>query len=124
MIAGIGTDIVDALRMRNKLEKNPQFKASVFSANEIAYCEKQNDSAPCFAARFAAKEALLKATGKGLQLTIHLNEIEVAHLEGGQPQFVFLNVMESIISNENYKKIHVSLSHDANMAIAFVVIEK
>ena len=68
MIVGIGTDIVAIGRIQRILEKNPAFIRKVFAEGEIAYCEKRANKAESFAARFAAKEALMKATGLGVAL--------------------------------------------------------
>src|SRR6266702_2079128 len=114
MIVGIGTDIVEVERLASKILKK-EFREKVFSKNEIDYCESMPDKAQHYAARFSAKEAFLKAAGKGLLLTHDLNEIEIVHSEDGGPK---LQLNGKLASDPTMKKwiIHVSLSHVASMA--------
>ncbi|HSY60536.1 MAG TPA: holo-ACP synthase, partial [Cytophaga sp.] len=81
MIAGIGVDIVDIDRMKQRIEAGTGFRDHVFSEHEIAYCEKKANSYESYAARFAAKEAFLKAVGCGIDFSIDLKEIGVANNE-------------------------------------------
>ena len=121
MIIGIGTDMVEVERMASKILKK-EFTERVFSKSEIAYCESMPDKAQHYAARFSAKEAFLKATGKGLLLTHDLNEIEIIQTPEGAPNLKLNGKVASLYSQENWI-IHVSLSHVAKMACATVVIE-
>ncbi len=123
MIAGIGTDIVEVERIANKLVKANGFKNLVFSKAEIAYCESKTNKAEHFAARFAAKEAFLKAIGTGLSIEFDLNEIEVLNKESGQPYFRFSDGLQSWLATKGYKNILVSISHTKSMASAYVVVE-
>ncbi len=125
MIIGIGTDLVEVKRIEEKLQKNTGFMEMVFSANEIKYCQAMRHSAQHFAARFAAKESLLKAIGKGLLLNIELSKIEVARHANGKPFFNFDNHTNSIIAQEIGTLqwvAHLSLSHTHTMASAFVLL--
>ena len=123
-ILGIGTDIIETERVAEKVAKENGFKEYVFSKGEINYCEKAKRSAEHYAARFAAKEALLKALGTGLSGNYILNEIEVVHNEQGQPYFNFVGATAEHLGTKNILKIHLSMSHQKSMACATVVIEK
>jgi len=121
MIIGIGTDIVEVERVASKIQKK-EFTEKVFSQNEIAYCESMPDKAQHYAARFSAKEAFLKACGKGLQLTHDLHEIEITLTTEGAPKLKLTGRLASHYLQENWI-VHVSLSHVAKMACATVIIE-
>src|SRR5207244_8510515 len=83
-INGIGVDLVNIPRMRDVIDRwQDRFLQRVFTEQEIAYCRARRDPVPHFAARFAAKEAALKALGTGLRLGVSWRELEVRR-EGGQ----------------------------------------
>ena len=123
MIKGTGIDIIEVQRVAEKISK-PGFKEKVFSVDEIKYCEQMAESAQHFAARFAAKEAFLKATGKGLMLTYNLKDIEVAGDEMGQPHVILKGALADLAETSGWKKIHLSLSHVQATACAVVIIEE
>ena len=120
---GIGTDIVDVSRMREKIEKDGGFRQFVFSPEEIAYCGRQTFPAEHYAARFAAKEALLKALGTGWANGIAFNEISIEHDDKGRPSFRFIGETAATMAKTGSTTFHVSLSHERDKALAFVVIE-
>ena len=126
MIFGIGTDLVEIARVNEKLEKNTGFVDLVYSVNEIAYCNSKTKSAESYAARFAAKEAFLKALKTGMFATITLNQIEVLNDKFGAPYFILSKEVESIVEKKtgtsNFKT-HLSISHTSMFATAVVVIE-
>ncbi len=122
MIAGIGIDIVEVERIAEKILK-VDFRGKVFSKNEIDFCElKGENKAQHYAARFSAKEAFLKATGKGMLLSHELNEIEVVATEEGKPE-IHLHGTLANFAVSNKWTIHLSLSHIQSTACAMVVIE-
>jgi holo-[acyl-carrier protein] synthase len=123
MIKGTGIDIIEVQRVAEKISK-PGFKEKVFSADEIKYCEQMADSAQHFAARFAAKEAFLKATGKGLALSHDLKDIEVIGDELGKPELILKGTLAVLAETSGWKKIHLSLSHVQATACAVVIIEE
>ncbi len=124
MIFGIGTDLVDVERISGKLEKKAGFKELVFSAAEIIYCEARAFKYEHYAARFAAKEAFLKAMGTGWRNGTAFNEIEIYNDGEGKPEFRFHGVTAETVAGMNFEKISVSLSHIKTTACAMVVIEK
>lgn len=120
---GLGTDIVEVERIASKLKKNKGFRELVFSPAEIAYCEKQAKKHEHFAARFAAKEAFLKAIGTGWAGSgMAFNEIEIRNNENGKPQIFLLGKSKEAAQHLQDSTILVSLSHIKTHAIATVVI--
>jgi holo-[acyl-carrier protein] synthase len=120
-VISIGTDICDVKRIRDIEEKHKiRFLEKVFTSEEIEYCEKKIDKHISLAARFAAKEALLKALGTGLRDGLQWKEIEVVNDDLGKPSLRFSGHVERIISD---RKVLLSLSHTSENAIAFVLIE-
>lgn len=120
---GIGTDIIEVDRIAAKMEKGQGFRELVFTPLEIAYCEKQTHKYESYAARFAAKEAFLKALGTGWGGSgIHFNEIEIRNGETGKPDLFLIGNAASRLAGFNIQQIFVSLSHVKSVAMATVVI--
>ncbi len=124
MIIGTGIDIIEVHRVAEKVNKENGFREKVFSADEINYCERAADAAQRYAARFAAKEAFLKAGGGGLMLGYDLNEIEIQHNDEGKPELILTGNFKALASERGWNKIHVSISHVQAMACAVVIIEQ
>lgn len=124
MVTGIGIDLIETARVEEKIAKDSGFREYVFSENEIAYCESKTNRFEHFAARFAAKEALLKALGTGFPGGLVLNEIDVTSDDSGKPEFNFLGKSAIAIASIGPGKIHLTLSHLKDIACAMVVIEK
>ena len=112
MIDGIGIDVVDIARFQESLERTPGLKDRLFTNLE------RDKGIASLAARFAAKEALAKA----LHVPAGLNwqDCEVVNLDNGRPVFLFRNQIADLIDGAN---VHLSISHDAGIAKAMVVIE-
>jgi holo-[acyl-carrier protein] synthase len=83
-VIGIGTDLCQIDRMRRALERTPGLRARVFTEAERAYCDRRRDPTERYAARFAAKEAVMKAMGVGIG-ACKLSEIEVDRADSGEP---------------------------------------
>ena len=113
MIDGIGIDVVDIERFKSSLERTPGLLEKLFTINE------QAKPIHSLAARFAAKEALAKAlsAGKGLSW----QEAEVVNLESGKPVFLFRGAIADLVDGAD---VHLSLSHDAGIASAMVIVER
>ena len=123
MIIGVGIDIIEVERVSEKISKDNGFRQKVFSTSEIEFCESKGiNKAQHYAARFAAKEAFLKATGRGLQLSHELNEIEILTDADGKPDVHLNGKLKSVLEQEKWR-MHVSLSHIQSTACAVVVIE-
>jgi holo-[acyl-carrier protein] synthase len=120
-VTSIGVDICDINRLRGIEEKHrSRFLQKIFTPQEIKYCEKKYDRHSSYAARFAAKEAFLKALGTGLRDGFLWKDIEVENDDLGKPYFKFHGQTAGVISKH---KVHLSISHTDRDAIAFVLIE-
>jgi holo-[acyl-carrier protein] synthase len=118
-VRGIGIDLVPISRMRQVMERwQERFVTRVFTAAEIAYCRSRKDPAPHFAARFAAKEAGLKALGTGLRLGVSWRELEVRRERGGPPVLVLRGRSREIARARGAERMLLALSHDGDYAIA------
>lgn len=124
MIAGLGIDMIEVERIKYNIEKDAGFREMIFSENEITYCEAKANKFEHYAARFAAKEALLKALGTGWTEGTHFNEIELVHNDDGKPEIVLSGETQKTVSAFGIIKILVSLSHLKTLATAVVIIEK
>ncbi len=123
MIVGIGIDMIEVERVMSKINKGNGFREKVFSKGEIEFCEL-NIKAENYAARFAAKEAFLKATGFGLLLGNELAQIEVINDVNGKPSLALHGNFKVQAELNNWNKIHLSLSHLQQTACAVVIIEQ
>ncbi|WP_276369856.1 holo-ACP synthase [Chryseolinea sp. H1M3-3] len=123
MIIGVGIDMIEVDRVMEKISKNNGFKEKVFSQREIAFCEA-NRKEENYAARFAAKEAFLKATGLGLLLGNDLSKIEIVNDVNGKPSINLDGNFKKEAEQNSWNKIHLSLSHLQQVACAVVIIEQ
>jgi holo-[acyl-carrier protein] synthase len=112
MIYGVGIDVVDIDRFKQSLERTPDLKQKLFTEAE------RIKSIESLAARFAAKEALIKALNAETGILWH--EAEVVNLEGGKPVFVFYGAVADLVDGAN---VHLSISHDVGIATAIVIVE-
>ncbi|HEV3223493.1 MAG TPA: holo-ACP synthase [Puia sp.] len=123
MILGIGIDIIEVDRIANSVGRESGFRELVFSKAEIKYCNSKASPFEHYAARFAAKEAFMKALGSGWNSGLSFNEIEVVNLENGKPVLRISGQSEKELAALEIRNIHVSLSHLKTMATAFVILE-
>jgi holo-[acyl-carrier protein] synthase len=119
MQVAVGVDIVDVCRMRRRLEDHPLGAGAVFTAHELAYCAAKRDRYPHLAARFAAKEALLKAFGTGLRHGHHWTDIEVRNDQLGRPVLHMSGRLADELAARG-GTAEVSLSHTDDYAVAQV----
>lgn len=124
MIFGIGTDIIAVDRIARAIDKNPRFVDKIFTPAEIEYCNGRANSAQSFAARFAAKEALMKAIGTGWDGKINWIDIEIIRDPLGKPGFELYNATRDFVTEHCIDAIHLSLSHERDYAVAFVILGK
>lgn len=120
-----GTDIIEIGRIKNSLETTgDSFKNRVYTHNEIAYCEnKKGARFPSYAARFAAKEAVVKALGTGISEGISWVDIEILNEENGKPYVVISGKAKEIFDGMGGSHVSISLSHCGDYAVAYAVIE-
>jgi holo-[acyl-carrier protein] synthase len=124
MIYGIGTDIVATSRFQRFMDEgNAAILERLFTLSERDACRKRKDSASCLAARFAAKEAFLKALGTGLRDGISWQDMEITNDALGKPMLILSGKANELYKDNNLTGIHLSLSHDSGHAVAMVVLE-
>jgi len=125
MIVSIGVDIIEVYRIRETIGRTPRFVERVYTADERAYCESKGAAAAqSYAARFAAKEAFLKALKTGWRGRITWHDIEIVSDESGVPSLKILGEARMILENLGANQIHLSLSHTTDHAVAQVILEK
>jgi holo-[acyl-carrier protein] synthase len=121
MIIGIGVDIIEVGRIKAALA-NPRtgarFRDRVFTPGEVAYCSRRRNAHESFAARFAAKEAMMKALGRA----VGWREIEVTRTNG-PPSITLSGRAGTRAEALGIHRINLSLSHTAETAIAYVIAE-
>ena len=125
MIISIGIDIIEVGRIREVLLRTPRFADRVFTAAERTYCDSRGVvAAQHYAARFAAKEAALKALQTGWRGGISWQDIEVSARESGAPYLIFTGEVLAVYKTFRATATHLSISHTSEHAIAQVVLEK
>jgi holo-[acyl-carrier protein] synthase len=124
MILSIGIDIAEVYRIRETLARTPRFGERVFTESERAYCEtKGAAAAQSYAARFAAKEAFLKAIKTGWRGKITWQDIEVVNDADGVPSLNVKGEAARLMSELGAARCHLSISHTTEHAIAEVILE-
>ena len=118
-VNGIGVDMVNIPRMRLVIGRwQERFLRRVFTEQEIAYCRARRDPVPHFAARFAAKEAGLKALGTGLRLGVSWRELEVRRERGHAPVLVLSGRSREIGRSRGGSRMLLALTHEGEYALA------
>ncbi len=124
MILGTGVDIIETARIRRAIERHGRrFLERVFTAGEIAYAERKAGAAERFAARFAAKEAGMKAIGTGWRRGVRWRDFEVANLRSGKPELRLHGQAAEIAQALGVRRAALSITHTKSSAIAFVILE-
>ena len=118
-VKGIGVDLALITRMRQVVERwDERFLRRVFTDEEIAYCRRRRDPVQHLAARFAAKEATLKALGTGLSMGVRWRELEVRRERGQAPTMVLSGRCRAIAHAKGGDRVLLSLTHDGDYAMA------
>jgi holo-[acyl-carrier protein] synthase len=124
MIIGIGIDIVKIDRIERMMTRwGNHFLGRIFTEKEIARCQKRAHPAGCFATRFAAKEAFLKAIGWGLRNGIRWTDIEVDNDPLGRPFVSPHRRAKKALQVQEIQKALLTLSHESTYAVAYVILE-
>jgi holo-[acyl-carrier protein] synthase len=124
MIVGTGIDIAEVPHIRQSIERfGDRFLQRIYTAAERRYCDSKANRAERYAARFAAKEAAMKALGTGWSHGVRWRDCEVARLPGGRPTMVFHGRAGEIAAKLGVKNAALSLSHTEEQAIAQVILE-
>ena len=124
MIVGIGIDLAEVDRIRAAIERHgARFIARIYTPAEIAYVERKANRFERYAARFAAKEAAMKAIGTGWNHGVTWRDIEVCRQPGGRPTIAFHGKAAEFAAKLGAVHIALSLSHTEDYAIAQVILE-
>jgi holo-[acyl-carrier protein] synthase len=115
---GIGIDIVEVNRIEQMARKHEGFLTRVYTEHEIAYCTKKKNQYQHFAARFAAKESVLKALGVGWGRDIKWTDVEVINDHLGRPRINAYGGVKKLMEQKEISEILVSLSHVSHYAVA------
>lgn len=117
--------MIEVARIRETISRTPRFVERVFTDSERAYCESKGAAAArSYAARFAAKEACLKALKTGWRGAIKWHDIEISNDEQGAPSIKIGGEAEKILKNLGAALVHLSMSHTSEHAIATVIFER
>lgn len=124
MIVAMGIDLVEISRLREVFaRRGDRFRRRVFTAPEIAYCESRTAKMESYAARFAAKEAAMKALGTGWGDGVGWRDIEVLRSPTGVPELRFYGRALERLNELGARRAHLSLTHARDLAIAQVILE-
>ncbi len=124
MILGTGIDLAEVPRVRASIERyGERFLRRVYTEKEIAYVERKANKYERYAARFAAKEAGMKAIGTGWRNGIRWQDFEVVNLPSGRPTLAFSGVAAEYARRLGVVNVQLSLTHTADLGMAFVILE-
>ena len=119
---GIGVDVVEIERFRVSLERTPTMRERLFTSSELAYVAPKSDQVPSLAARFAAREAVMKALGLGLG-SFGFHDVWVERAPSGAPSLAFAGRAAELAAEAGVTRWHLSLTHSDLVAVAYVVAE-
>ena len=122
MTIGIGVDVVEIERFRRSLERTPTMRERLFTPVELAYVAPKSDPVPSLAARFAAREAVMKSLGLGLG-AFGFHEVWVERAESGAPSLAFAGRAAELAVLAGISRWHLSLTHSDLVAVAYVIAE-
>ncbi len=114
----IGIDIAEVKRIKELALRHDQFLGRVYTARELAYCQRKRNKYQHLAARFAAKESVLKAIGTGWSGQIAWTDVEIVNARSGMPVVRTHGAVKKLVEERKIKEIAISLSHCADYAIA------
>jgi len=124
MILGTGIDIIDVARIAASYAKfGERFVSRILTPNEVKYCLEHREPAPYLAVRFAAKEAVSKAFGTGFGAELGWQDIEICRKESGEPFAVLHGKGQELFQARGAKKLHITLSHTQQQAVAMAILE-
>lgn len=124
MILGSGIDLAEVPRIREAIERHgARFLERIYTSGEIGYVARKANRYERYAARFAAKEAGMKALGTGWKRGVRWRDFEVVNLPTGRPTLRLHGVAAEIAARQGVRNIALSLTHTAELGMAFVVFE-
>ena len=124
MIVGTGVDLAEVPRIRTSIERfGPRFVERIYTPAEIAYVERKANKYERYAARFAAKEAGMKAIGTGWRHGVTWQDFEVANLRSGKPTLLLHGVAAKFAEKLGVKNGSLSITHTSELGMAHVILE-
>ena len=124
MILGTGVDLAEVPRIRASIERyGEKFIRRIYTPAEIAYVERKANKYQRYAARFAAKEAGMKAIGTGWRRGVTWQDFEVANLPSGKPTLLLHGVAAKFAGKLGVKNISLSITHTSELGMAHVILE-
>ncbi len=124
MIVGTGVDLAEVGRIRASIEKfGTKFVGRIYTPAEIAYVERKANRFERYAARFAAKEAGMKAIGTGWRHGVRWQDFEVANLPSGKPTLRFHGVAAKFAEKLGVRNVALSITHTSELGMAHVILE-
>ena len=124
MIVGTGVDLAEVPRIRASIERyGERFVQRIYTPREIAYVERKANKYERYAARFAAKEAGMKAIGTGWRHGVTWKDFEVTNLPSGKPTLAFHGVAAAVAARLGVKNVALSLTHTAELGMAHLILE-
>jgi len=121
-VIGIGVDVVEIERFRTSLQRTPTMRERLFTPVELEYVRPKADPVPSLAARFAAREAVMKALGLGLG-AFGFHDVWVERATSGAPSLAFAGRAQQLSDDAGVSRWHLSLTHSDLVAVAYVVAE-
>jgi holo-[acyl-carrier protein] synthase len=123
-ILGIGTDIIEVLRIAQMIERHGElFITRVYTDDEIEYCSARKAATQHYAGRWAAKEAVLKAIGTGWVRGISWRDVEVRNQPGGAPVVALRGGAREVVERRGIRRLHITISHCRCHAVAYAIAE-
>ncbi|MEZ5353780.1 MAG: holo-[acyl-carrier-protein] synthase [Bryobacteraceae bacterium] len=124
MIVGTGVDLAEVPRIQSAIERNGErFLRRIYTPGEIAYVERKANRFERYAARFAAKEAGMKAIGTGWRRGVTFQDFEVTNLPSGRPSLLLHGRAAEIAAGLGVRNISLSMTHTTQNGMAFVILE-
>jgi holo-[acyl-carrier protein] synthase len=124
VIVGTGIDLAEVARIRSSIERfGAKFTDRIFTPGEIAYVERKANKFERYAARFAAKEAGMKAIGTGWKRGVRWQDFEVANLPSGKPTLRLHGVAAEFAARLKVRNVSLSITHTAELGMAHVILE-
>ena len=122
-VIGVGIDTIEVSRIKDSVERHGEhFLNKIFTSNEQAYCDDKSDSAPFYATRFAAKEAMAKAFRTGIGKDFGWLDSEIIHGMEGEPFIKLSQSGQAMLNQVGASKVLVSLTHLSTVASAVVIL--
>lgn len=120
--AGVGVDMLEIARMERVLARRPRFAEKVFTEEERTYCDRTARPAEHYAARWAAREAVVKALGTGFSDGVGLRDVSVGRDESGRPRAILAGRVSELVAERGIREVALSISHTHDVAVANAIL--